>query len=58
MERTTVTRLLLGYLAIFVVLIAVLPPVGVVLFGLFFVPVLVVAFCAEVIRLLRSAFHH
>jgi len=56
MERTTPKRLLTGYLLIFLVLICIMPVLGVVAFGLFFVPIFAIAVVAEAIRLVRSAF--
>jgi len=49
-------RLLGGYLVFFLILIIVLPPVGAFLFGVFFIPALIVFGFAEAYRLLRSAF--
>ena len=56
MERTTPKRLLTGYMAIFLVLICLMPVIGVVAFGLLFVPIVAIAIVAEAIRLVRSAF--
>lgn len=56
MERTSLKRLFIGYMLIFLIPIIFVPTIGVVLFGIFFVPVAAAAIVAEAIRLIRSAF--
>lgn len=47
---------LAGHVVLFLIILLVLPPLGVILFGLFFVPILIIVGFAEVVWFIRSIF--
>jgi hypothetical protein len=47
---------LTGHIVLFLIILVVLPPLGVILFGLFFVPILLIVGFAEVVWFIKTIF--